>query len=184
MSDVPKSIEPVIEDRNRKRNISGKRKVVIELDGKKVELEDGFVAIAAITSCTNTSNPYLLMASGLVAKRAVELGVSPPPYVKTVLAPGSRVVEEYLRRSGGLLQYLEKIGFYITGFGCMVCIGNTGPLPEPVVKAIRENDLVAAAVLSGNRNFEGRIHPDVRLITWPRRPWLSSMHLRVPLIRT
>ena len=161
LSDVPKSLEPVIEDRNKKKNISGRRKVVIELDGKKVELEDGFVAIAAITSCTNTSNPYLLMAAGLVAKRAVEFGIAPPPYVKTVLAPGSRVVEEYLRRAG-LLQYLEKIGFYITGFGCMVCIGNTGPLPEPVVKAIRENDLVAAAVLSGNRNFEGRIHPDVR----------------------
>lgn len=119
------------------------------------------MAIAAITSCTNTSNPYLLMAAGLVAKKAVELGVLPPPYVKTVLAPGSRVVEEYLRRSG-LLQYLEKIGFYITGFGCMVCIGNTGPLPEPIVKAIRENDLIASSVLSGNRNFEGRIHPDVR----------------------
>lgn len=129
---MPKSLEPVIEDRNKKRGMSGRRKVIIEIDGKKVELEDGFVAIAAITSCTNTSNPYLLMASGLVAKRAVELGISPPPYVKTVLAPGSRVVEEYLRRSG-LLQYLEKIGFYITGFGCMVCIGNTGPLPEPLL---------------------------------------------------
>ena len=161
LSEVPKSLEPIIEDRNRRRNISGRKKVVIEIDGRKVELEDGFVAIAAITSCTNTSNPYLLMAAGLVAKRAVELGIAPPPYVKTVLAPGSRVVEEYLRRAG-LLQYLEKLGFYITGFGCMVCIGNTGPLPEPVTKAIKEHDLIAAAVLSGNRNFENRIHPDVR----------------------
>ncbi|WP_274379589.1 aconitate hydratase AcnA [Vulcanisaeta thermophila] len=161
LGEVPKSLEPIIEDRNRKRNISGRKKVVIEIDGRKVELEDGFVAIAAITSCTNTSNPYLLMAAGLVAKRAVELGISPPPYVKTSLAPGSRVVEEYLRRAG-LLQYLEKIGFAIVGFGCTTCIGNSGPLPEPVARAIRENDLVAAAVLSGNRNFENRVHPDVR----------------------
>jgi aconitate hydratase len=161
LNEIAKSLEPIIEDRNKKKNISGRKKVTIEIDGKKVELEDGFVAVAAITSCTNTSNPYLLMAAGLVAKKAVELGITPPPYVKTVLAPGSRVVEEYLRRSG-LLQYLEKIGFYITGFGCMVCIGNTGPLPEPVIKAIRENDLIATSVLSGNRNFENRIHPDIK----------------------
>ncbi len=161
LSDVPKSLEPIIEDRNKKKNTSGRRRAVVEIDGKKVELEDGFVAIAAITSCTNTSNPYLLMAAGLIAKKAVELGISPPPYVKTVLAPGSRVVDEYLSKAG-LLQYLEKIGFYVTGFGCMVCIGNTGPLPEPVLSAIRNNDLIAAAVLSGNRNFENRVHPDVR----------------------
>ena len=122
---------------------------------------DGAVVIAAITSCTNTSNPYLLFAAGLLAKKAVERGMKVPAHVKTSLAPGSRVVAEYLK-AAGLLPYLEKLGFYIVGFGCTTCIGNSGPLPEEIARAIRDNNLVVAAVLSGNRNFEGRIHSLVK----------------------
>src|SRR5690606_33788800 len=115
----------------------------------------------AITSCTNTSNPSVMLAAGLVAKKAAERGLRAKPWVKTSLAPGSKVVTEYLR-DAGLLEPLEKVGFYVVGYGCTTCIGNSGPLPEPVVSAIEEGDLVAAAVLSGNRNFEGRINPHVR----------------------
>jgi aconitate hydratase len=122
---------------------------------------DGAVVIAAITSCTNTSNPSLLFAAGLLAKKAVERGMKVPAHVKTSLAPGSRAVAEYLK-AAGLLKYLEQMGFYIVGFGCTTCIGNSGPLAEEVARAIRENNLVAASVLSGNRNFEGRIHPLVK----------------------
>jgi aconitate hydratase len=122
---------------------------------------DGAVVIAAITSCTNTSNPSLLFAAGLLAKKAVELGMRVPPHVKTSLAPGSRVVAEYLK-AARLMPYLEKLGFYIVGFGCTTCIGNSGPLPGEVARAIRGNNLVACAVLSGNRNFEGRIHSLVK----------------------
>ncbi len=122
---------------------------------------DGAVVIAAIASCTNTSNPYLLFAAGLLAKKAVERGMKIPAHVKTSLAPGSRAVAEYLK-AAGLLKYLEQLGFYIVGFGCMTCIGNSGPLADEVAAAIRENNLVAAAVLSGNRNFEGRIHSLVK----------------------
>jgi len=161
LPEVPGSLESIVEDRNRKRNTRGRRRVTVELGGERVELEDGSVVIAAITSCTNTSNPHLMIAAGLVAKRAVELGLRTPPYVKASLAPGSRVVEDYLRRSG-LLKYLEDLGFHIVGFGCTTCIGNSGPLPREISEAIRSNDLVAVSVLSGNRNFEGRIHPDVR----------------------
>ncbi len=124
-------------------------------------LDHGSVVIAAITSCTNTSNPSVMIAAGLLAKKAVERGLRVPPHVKTSLAPGSKVVTEYLQRSG-LLQYLEELGFYLVGYGCTTCIGNSGPLPEPVAKEIIEKNLVAAAVLSGNRNFEGRIHPLVK----------------------
>jgi aconitate hydratase len=126
-----------------------------------VELRDGSVVVAAITSCTNTSNPSVMLGAGLLAKKAVEKGLSTPPWVKTSLAPGSKVVTDYLVQSG-LMPYLEKLGFHLVGYGCTTCIGNSGPLPEPVSKAIRENELVAAAVLSGNRNFEGRIQPQVR----------------------
>jgi aconitate hydratase len=122
---------------------------------------DGAIVIAAITSCTNTSNPYLLFAAGLLAKKAVERGMKVPAHVKTSLAPGSRAVAEYLK-AAGLLQYLERLGFHVVGFGCMTCIGNSGPLAEKVARAIRENNLVVAAVLSGNRNFEGRIHSLVK----------------------
>jgi aconitate hydratase A / 2-methylisocitrate dehydratase len=122
---------------------------------------DGSVVIAAITSCTNTSNPSVMVGAGLIAKKAVELGLSVPPHVKTSLAPGSKVVTDYLRRAG-LLEYLERLGFGLVGYGCTTCIGNSGPLPAEVERAVKEGDLFAAAVLSGNRNFEARIHNDVR----------------------
>ncbi len=124
-------------------------------------LRDGSIVIAAITSCTNTSNPYVMMAAGLLAKKAVDAGLSTPPWVKTSLAPGSRVVTDYYMRSG-LLKYLDRLRFQVVGYGCTTCIGNSGPLPEDVSKSIEEHGLVAVAVLSGNRNFEGRISPEVR----------------------
>ena len=126
-------------------------------DGEALDMKHGDVAIAAITSCTNTSNPSVMIGAGLVAKKAVERGLKAKPYVKTSLAPGSKVVTEYLRESG-LLPYLDQLGFALVGYGCTTCIGNSGPLPEPAAAAIKEGDLIAAGVLSGNRNFEGRIH--------------------------
>ncbi len=126
-----------------------------------VDLKHGDVVIAAITSCTNTSNPSVMLAAGILAKKAVEAGLDSKPWVKTSLAPGSKVVTEYLKDTE-LLPYLEQLGFYVVGYGCTTCIGNSGPLPEPVVAAIKEGDLVAASVLSGNRNFEGRINPHVK----------------------
>jgi len=126
-----------------------------------LEIRNGDVLIAAITSCTNTSNPGVLLAAGLLAKKAVELGLSVNPRVKTSLAPGSRVVTEYLQKAG-LLPYLEKLGFAVAAYGCTTCIGNAGPLAPPIDEAIVKNDLVCAAVLSGNRNFEARIHPNIR----------------------
>ncbi|MCS6767423.1 MAG: aconitate hydratase AcnA [Candidatus Nitrosocaldus sp.] len=137
------------------------REVLVKIDGEEQRLRDGSVVIAAITSCTNTSNPYLMVAAALLAKRAYELGLRVPRHVKTSLAPGSRVVEVYLKRAG-LLRYLEMLGFNIVGYGCTTCIGNSGPLPPQISDAIRKSGVVAAAVLSGNRNFEGRINPDVR----------------------
>jgi aconitate hydratase len=133
----------------------------VEADGEAFDLAQGSVVIAAITSCTNTSNPSVMVAAGLLAKNAVERGLATKPWVKTSLAPGSLVVQDYLARAG-LLPFLEKLGFYVVGFGCTTCIGNSGPLPEPIAKAIRSHDLVAVSVLSGNRNFEGRISQDVR----------------------
>jgi len=130
-------------------------------DGISTKVGSGSVVIAAITSCTNTSNPSVMVAAGLLAKKAVERGLNVKPYVKTSLAPGSRVVTDYLKTSG-LLPYLEALRFHVVGYGCTTCIGNSGPLPDPVAGAIKENDLVVASVLSGNRNFEGRIHPLVR----------------------
>jgi aconitate hydratase len=135
------------------------RKPYRTFDG--TEIRNGDVLIAAITSCTNTSNPGVLLAAGLLAKRAVELGLTVKPHVKTSLAPGSRVVTEYLTKSG-LLPYLEKLGFFLAGYGCTTCIGNSGPLAQPIDEAIVKNDLVCSAVLSGNRNFEARIHPNIR----------------------
>jgi aconitate hydratase len=137
------------------------KEVLVELGGVQASLTNGSVAIAAITSCTNTSNPSVMIAAGLLAKHAVERGLSVKPTVKTSLAPGSRAVMDYLQ-DADLLPYLEALRFHLVGFGCMVCIGNSGPLPEPVAAAVQENDLIVAAVLSGNRNFEGRIHPQVR----------------------
>ncbi|MDP9172804.1 MAG: aconitate hydratase AcnA [Planctomycetota bacterium] len=133
----------------------------VGLDDRWVKLAHGDVTIAAITSCTNTSNPSVMMAAGLLAKKAVERGMKVPPYVKTSLAPGSRVVTEYLNKAG-VSQYLDQLGFNTVGYGCTTCIGNSGPLPEPIAKAIESRDLVVAAVLSGNRNFEGRINPHVK----------------------
>ncbi len=141
--------------------MGAKTGVPVEYEGASFELNDGDVVIAAITSCTNTSNPDVMVAAGLVAKKAHELGLERKPWVKSSLAPGSKVVTEYLN-SAGLLDDLESLGFYLVGYGCTTCIGNSGPLPEPISAAINENDLVASAVLSGNRNFEGRISPDVR----------------------
>ncbi len=135
--------------------------VEVDIRGERVGLSHGSVAIAAITSCTNTSNPAVMVAAGLLAKRAVELGLSVKPYVKTSLAPGSIVVTDYLE-AAGLMPYLEALGFHLVGYGCTTCIGNSGPLPEPVANAVQEQSLVVASVLSGNRNFEGRIHPQVR----------------------
>jgi aconitate hydratase len=131
------------------------------LEGEDVELRHGAVVIASITSCTNTSNPGVLIAAGLLAKKAVERGLARKPWVKTSLAPGSQVVTEYLAKAG-LTPYLEKLGFHTVGYGCTTCIGNSGPLPEGVSNAIERGSLVVASVLSGNRNFEGRVHAEVR----------------------
>lgn len=133
----------------------------VTMHGKTEIMKHGSVVIAAITSCTNTSNPSVLIAAGLLAKKAVAKGLTVPAYVKTSLAPGSRVVTEYLG-AAGLIEPLEQIGFNVVGYGCTTCIGNSGPLPEEVAKVITENDLVASAVLSGNRNFEGRVNPHTR----------------------
>jgi len=135
--------------------------VPMRIDGQEHTLHHGSVVIAAITSCTNTSNPSVMVAAGLVAKKAVEVGLRSRPWVKTSLAPGSKVVTDYLREAG-LLSYLEELRFHLVGYGCTTCIGNSGPLPEPVSAAVAEGNLVVCAVLSGNRNFEGRIQQEVR----------------------
>jgi aconitate hydratase len=152
-----------IADEKAHARITHQQSVEVERDGKKIafELKHGDVVIAAITSCTNTSNPYVLIAAGLLAKKAHERGLTVKPWVKTSLAPGSQVVTEYLTHSG-LLPHLEALGFYVVGYGCTTCIGNSGPLEEPISKAIKAGDLTAASVLSGNRNFEGRVSPDVK----------------------
>ncbi|QXX94537.1 aconitate hydratase AcnA [Serratia marcescens] len=142
------------------------------LDGQQHELSDGAVVIAAITSCTNTSNPSVMMAAGLLAKNAVKKGLRSKPWVKTSLAPGSKVVTDYFD-SAKLTAYLEELGFNLVGYGCTTCIGNSGPLPDPIEQAIKEGDLTVGAVLSGNRNFEGRIHPLVKT------NWLASPPLVV-----
>ncbi|ROQ76736.1 MULTISPECIES: aconitate hydratase AcnA [unclassified Streptomyces] len=131
-------------------------------DGTSYELDHGAVTVAAITSCTNTSNPYVMVAAALVAKKAVEKGLTRKPWVKTTLAPGSKVVTDYFDKAG-LTPYLDKVGFNLVGYGCTTCIGNSGPLPEEVSKAVNEHDLAVTSVLSGNRNFEGRINPDVKM---------------------
>ncbi|WP_053619578.1 aconitate hydratase AcnA [Nocardiopsis sp. NRRL B-16309] len=131
-------------------------------DGTETEIDHGAVVIAAITSCTNTSNPSVMLGAALLAKKAVERGLSRKPWVKTSMAPGSKVVTDYYERSG-LTPYLDKLGFNLVGYGCTTCIGNSGPLPEEISKAVQDNDLAVSAVLSGNRNFEGRINPDVKM---------------------
>jgi aconitate hydratase len=137
------------------------RSVAAAINGQNVTLNNGAVVIAAITSCTNTSNPSVMLAAGLLAKKAVERGLHAKPWVKTSLAPGSKVVVDYYREAG-LLPYLEKLNFHLVGFGCTTCIGNSGPLLDPVTQAVQKENLVVAAVLSGNRNFEGRINPLVK----------------------
>jgi aconitate hydratase len=137
------------------------RAVHVEADGHAFEVGDGTVVIAAITSCTNTSNPSVMVGAGLLAKKAVERGLTVAPWVKTSMAPGSKVVTDYLN-AAGLTQYLDQLGFQVVGYGCTTCIGNSGPLPEKIHEVVEKNGLVVAAVLSGNRNFEARIHPLVR----------------------
>ena len=134
----------------------------IEIEGRKVRLQDGAVVIAAITSCTNTSNPAVMIGAGLLARNAAAKGLNRQPWVKTSLGPGSRVVTDYLEKAG-VLKELEKIGFYVVGYGCTTCIGNSGPLPTEVSAGIAAGDLVVTSVLSGNRNFEGRVHPEVKM---------------------
>jgi aconitate hydratase A / 2-methylisocitrate dehydratase len=140
---------------------SSPTKVTLE-DGTETEIDHGAVVIAAITSCTNTSNPSVMIGAALLAKKAVERGLQSRPWVKTTLAPGSKVVMDYYERAG-LTPYLDKLGFNLVGYGCTTCIGNSGPLPEPVSDAVNEADLAVVSVLSGNRNFEGRINPDVKM---------------------
>ncbi len=135
--------------------------VLSVIHGKKFELQDSSVVIASITSCTNTSNPSVMLAAGLLAQNAVKAGLEAKPWVKTSLAPGSQVVTDYLKKAG-VIRSMEKLGFHVVGYGCTTCIGNSGPLPEPVSKAIEQSSLVVASVLSGNRNFEGRVHAEVR----------------------
>ncbi|MFE8070038.1 aconitate hydratase AcnA [Marinobacteraceae bacterium S3BR75-40.1] len=143
-----------------------------QVEGRDYELNHGDVVIAAITSCTNTSNPSVMMAAGLVAKKAVEKGLHRKPWVKTSLAPGSKVVTDYLEKAG-LTPHLQELGFHLVGYGCTTCIGNSGPLPEEIGKAVDEGDLIVSSVLSGNRNFEGRVHPQVKA------NWLASPPLVV-----
>ncbi|MET7641011.1 aconitate hydratase AcnA [Streptomyces sp. NPDC005438] len=142
--------------------VPSKPTTVTAADGSTYEIDHGAVTVAAITSCTNTSNPNVMVAAALVAKKAVERGLTRKPWVKTTLAPGSKVVTDYFDRAG-LTPYLDKVGFNLVGYGCTTCIGNSGPLPEEVSKAVNDNDLAVTSVLSGNRNFEGRINPDVKM---------------------
>ena len=151
--------DPVAEDEFPRA--SAPAQVVLD-DGTKTAVDHGSVVIAAITSCTNTSNPSVMVGAALLAKKAVEAGLSRKPWVKTTLAPGSKVVMDYYERAG-LTPYLEKLGFNLVGYGCTTCIGNSGPLPEAISAAVAENDLAVVSVLSGNRNFEGRINPDVKM---------------------
>ena len=141
---------------------TGKSAYQIKVGGKPTTIKNGDVVIASITSCTNTSNPSVMIGAALLAKKAVEKGLTSKPWVKTTLAPGSKVVTDYYERAG-LTHYMEELGFHLVGYGCVTCIGNSGPLPVEISKAVNENDLAVSAVLSGNRNFEGRISPDVKM---------------------
>ncbi len=149
-------------DQPQAEHLAAKPKSKIRVQDQDCELSDGSVVIAAITSCTNTSNPAVMLGSGLLARNAVRLGLKVKPWVKTSLGPGSLVVTDYLKKAG-VLDDLEKLGFFVVGYGCTTCIGNSGPLPDEVSKGIAENDLVVASVLSGNRNFEGRVHSEVKM---------------------
>ena len=147
-----------------------------DADPGTLTLGHGDILIAAITSCTNPSNPSVLLAAGLLAKKAVKAGLQGQPHIKTSLAPGSRIVTEYLEKAG-LLTYLEKLGFAVAAYGCTTCIGNAGDLTPELNETIVQNDLVCAAVLSGNRNFEARIHPNLKANFLPARPWSSPTRL-------
>ena len=165
------SLKPMIEGKD------AAAAVPVELNGAKFDLTHGKAVIAAITSCTNTSNPAVLIGAGLLAKKAVERGLTVKPWVKTSLAPGSQVVTDYLKEAG-LLPYLEQVGFHVIGYGCTTCIGNSGPLPTPVSDAVEKGDLVVASVLSGNRNFEGRVNPHVRMNFLASPPLVVAYALR------
>ena len=156
LTDAPTSFKKVLEDATNKKDHS-----VSKVSNTDYEIKDGSILIAAITSCTNTSNPNVLIGAGLLAKKAVELGLDVKPWVKTSLAPGSQVVTDYLEKAG-LNTYLDKLGFNLVGYGCTTCIGNSGPLPENIVEAIQKENIYAVSVLSGNRNFEGRISPHIK----------------------
>lgn len=170
LSQVPKAFQGAVDLELNKQDKHAHPRV--NFQGQEFDLTDGAVVIAAITSCTNTSNPSVLMAAGLLAKKAIEKGLSRQPWVKSSLAPGSKVVTDYLALAG-LTPYLDKLGFNLVGYGCTTCIGNSGPLPAPIEEAIKQHDLTVGAVLSGNRNFEGRIHPLVKT------NWLASPPLVV-----
>ncbi|MCQ4287208.1 aconitate hydratase AcnA [Pseudomonas stutzeri] len=168
LGDIGASFDPLLETSGKTQQASSS----VPVAGEDFGLKHGAVVIAAITSCTNTSNPNVLMAAGLVAKKALERGLTRAPWVKSSLAPGSKVVTDYLERAG-LTTYLDQLGFNLVGYGCTTCIGNSGPLPEAIGQAITDNDLVVSSVLSGNRNFEGRVHPLVKA------NWLASPPLVV-----
>jgi aconitate hydratase len=155
------ALKAMAEERTRK-NPTATGSAEIKLDGRQVEIRDGAVTIAAITSCTNTSNPYVLVGAALLARNAAKLGLKSKPWVKTSLAPGSRVVTDYLTKAG-LLDDLQAVGFHVVGYGCTTCIGNSGPLKPEISAGIKAGDIVATSVLSGNRNFEGRVHPEVKM---------------------
>jgi aconitate hydratase len=156
LTDAPTSFKKVLEEATNKKDHS-----ISKVSNTDYEIKDGSILIAAITSCTNTSNPNVLIGAGLLAKKAVELGLEVKPWVKTSLAPGSQVVTDYLEKAG-LNNYLDKLGFNLVGYGCTTCIGNSGPLPENIVEAIQKENVYAVSVLSGNRNFEGRISPHIK----------------------
>ncbi|MGF1643852.1 MAG: aconitate hydratase AcnA [Thiotrichales bacterium] len=162
LSEIKESFPKALASLKAERSLPDNGPVKTVIDGQEVEIRDGSVVIAAITSCTNTSNPSVMLAAGLVAKKAAARGLKRQPWVKTSLGPGSLAVTRYLENAG-LIKPLEALGFYLTGYGCTVCIGNTGPLPVEVSKAIAAHELCAVSVLSGNRNFEGRVHPEVRM---------------------
>ncbi|WOF79574.1 aconitate hydratase AcnA [Pseudomonas sp. FeN3W] len=168
LGDIGANFDLLLETSGRKQQADAEFAVTDE----QFQLKHGAVVIAAITSCTNTSNPNVLMAAGLVAKKAIERGLQRKPWVKTSLAPGSKVVTDYLKRAG-LTRYLDELGFNLVGYGCTTCIGNSGPLPDAIGQAITDNDLIVSSVLSGNRNFEGRVHPLVKA------NWLASPPLVV-----
>lgn len=173
LGDIGANFDLLLETGGRKQQAD----TSVEVNGENFHLKHGAVVIAAITSCTNTSNPNVLMAAGLVAKKAVERGLKRQPWVKSSLAPGSKVVTDYLERAG-LTRYLDQLGFNLVGYGCTTCIGNSGPLPDAIGQAITDNDLIVSSVLSGNRNFEGRVHPLVKA------NWLASPPLVVAFALT